>query len=260
MNSQEQPRLPAVTLITGASRGIGAATAVLLASRGHRVAINYLKDRSSAESVLNQITAAGGMGIVLQGDVSVEQDVIDMFDQTEQQLGAVTGLVNNVGVLETQMAFADMSVERFERVLATNVKGCFICAQQAVRRMSTKRGYEDGGQGGSIVNVSSRASCLGSANEYIDYAASKGAMDTLTIGLAKEVGDEGIRVNAVRPGFIYTEIHASGGEPGRVDRLAPQIPMQRGGKASEVATAISWLLSEEASYTSGTFIDIAGGR
>jgi NAD(P)-dependent dehydrogenase (short-subunit alcohol dehydrogenase family) len=243
-------------IVTGGSRGIGAATCVLAAQRGYGVCVNYLRDSGAAREVVDAIAKAGGRAIAVQGDVAREADVLRMFDTARDGLGTVTGLVNNAGILEQHMRLDEMQLDRFERVFGTNIIGAFLCAREAVRRMSTRHG----GAGGSIVNVSSMASRLGSPNEYIDYAASKGAVDTLTIGLSREVADEGIRVNAVRPGVIYTGIHASGGEPGRVDRVKSAVPMKRGGQPAEVARAILWLLSEEASYSTGTFIDVSGGR
>jgi NAD(P)-dependent dehydrogenase (short-subunit alcohol dehydrogenase family) len=243
-------------IVTGGGRGIGAATARLASARGHPVCVNYVRDAQNAQRVADSITAAGGRAIALQADVARETDVVRMFDTAADRLGAVTGLVNNAGILEKHMRLDEMEAGRFERVFATNILGAFLCAREAVRRMSTRHG----GSGGAIVNVSSMASRLGSPNEYIDYAASKGAIDAMTLGLSKEVAEERIRVNAVRPGVIYTEIHASGGEPGRVDRVKSAVPMKRGGQPEEVARAILWLLSEEASYCTGTFIDVSGGR
>jgi NAD(P)-dependent dehydrogenase (short-subunit alcohol dehydrogenase family) len=245
-----------VVLVTGGSRGIGAATARRAARGGDAVCVNYRGDRAAAERVVVDITAAGGRAIAVQADVAVEEDVIRLFDVCERSLGRITALVNNAGVLETQMRLEDMSVARWHRVFATNVFGAFLCAREAVRRMSTKHG----GAGGAIVNVSSAASRLGSPNEYVDYAASKGALDSLTIGLAQEVAPDGIRVNGVRPAFIYTEMHASGGEPGRVERVKAFVPMKRGGEPEEVAAAILWLLSDEASFTTGSFIEVTGGK
>jgi NAD(P)-dependent dehydrogenase (short-subunit alcohol dehydrogenase family) len=245
-----------VLIVTGGSRGIGAATARLAASRGYAVAFSYLQDARAAAATLATIEAAGGTAIGIRGDVAAEADVLGLFDAAERTLGPVTGLVNNVGVLEAQMRLEDMTADRLERVFRTNVIGAFLCMREAVRRMSTRRG----GRGGAIVNVSSVAARLGSAGEYVDYAASKAALDAMTIGLAHEVATDGIRVNAVRPGFIYTDIHASGGEPGRVDRVKAAVPMRRGGHADEVAHAILWLLSGEASYTTGGFLEVAGGR
>ena len=245
-----------VIVITGASRGIGAATAQLAAARGYAVCVNYHTNQTAADAVVAEIKANGGQAIAVAADVSLESDVINLFKTVDAQLGAITALVNNAGVLEKQMRVEDTDAARLNRIFAANVTGSFLCAREAVRRMSSKHG----GQGGAIVNVSSAASRLGSAGEYVDYAASKGAIDTLTIGLSREVAEEGIRVNAVRPGFIYTEMHADGGEPGRVDRIKESLPMKRGGHPIEVANAILWLLSDEASYTTGTFIDVAGGR
>ena len=245
-----------VILITGGSRGIGAATARLAAERGYAVCVNYLANQPAAQAVVAEITAKGGSAIAVQADVSQEADVIGLFAAVDRQLGALSALVNNAGTLETQMRVDEMDAARINRILTTNVTSYFLCAREAVRRMSTRYG----GSGGAIVNVSSVASRLGSAGEYVDYAASKGAVDTLTIGLSREVATEGIRVNAVRPGFIYTDIHALGGEPGRVDRVKAVVPMQRGGQPIEVAHAILWLLSDEASYATGTFIDLAGGK
>ena len=245
-----------VILITGSSRGIGAATARLAAERGYAVCVNYLANQPAAQAVVAEITAKGGSAIAVQADVSQEADVIGLFAAVDRQLGALSALVNNAGTLETQMRVDEMDAARINRILTTNVTSYFLCAREAVRRMSTRYG----GSGGAIVNVSSGASRLGSAGEYVDYAASKGAVDTLTIGLSREVATEGIRVNAVRPGFIYTDIHALGGEPGRVDRVKAVVPMQRGGHPIEVAQAILWLLSDEASYATGTFIDLAGGK
>lgn len=245
-----------VLVITGASRGIGAATALLAASRGYDICVNYRSDKSSADRVVASIAHAGVRAIAVQADVAFEADVLRMFRTVERELGTIDALVNNAGMLEPQMRFADMSIERMQRVLQANVIGSMLCAREAVQRMSTRLG----GKGGAIVNLSSMAARLGSPNEYVDYAASKGAIDTFTVGLAKEVGGEGIRVNAVRPGLIYTDMHASGGEPGRVDRLSSSVPMLRGGTAEEVARAILWLLSEEASFVTGTFIDVSGGR
>ena len=244
-----------VMLITGGGRGIGAATARLAAQRGYAVFVNYLRNRDAAEKLVGEIEKSGGRAKAVAGDVAREADVVRMFDEA-QKLGTLAALVNNAGVLERQTRLDDMEAARFERVFATNITGAFLCAREAVRRMSTRHG----GKGGAIVNVSSMASRLGSPGEYVDYAASKGAIDALTIGLAKEVAAEGIRVNAVRPGVIYTEIHASGGEPGRVDRVKSAVPMQRGGQPEEVARAILWLASSEASYSTGTFIDVSGGR
>jgi NAD(P)-dependent dehydrogenase (short-subunit alcohol dehydrogenase family) len=248
--------MPKVVLITGASRGIGAATARLAASRGYDVCVNYRRDAAAADEVRRDIDAAGRRAIAVAADVGVEADVVRLFETCDRALGPVTAVVNNAGVLETQMRLDAMDAARWHRVLTTNVIGAFLCAREAVRRMSTRHG----GAGGAIVNVSSGASRLGSPDEYIDYAASKGALDTLTIGLSREVAEEGIRVNAVRPGHIYTEMHASGGEPNRVDRVKAVVPMKRGGTAEEVAGAILWLLSDEASYTTGAFIDVAGGK
>lgn len=243
-------------IVTGGGRGIGAATAKLAAERGWAVCVNYHRDPQAAQRVVEHITTAGGRAIAVQGDVAREADVVRLFDAARDRLGTVTGLVNNAGLLEQQMRVDEMEVGRFERVFATNVVGAFLCAREAVRRMSTRHG----GAGGVIVNVSSVSARLGSPNEYVDYAASKGAIDTMTVGLAREVAQERIRVNAVCPGVIYTDIHASGGEPDRVDRVKAAVPMKRGGEPEEVARAIVWLLSDEASYSTGAFIDVSGGR
>jgi NAD(P)-dependent dehydrogenase (short-subunit alcohol dehydrogenase family) len=245
-----------VLLVTGGGRGIGAATARLAAARGYAVCVNYRADMQAAERVVRDITTSGGRAVAVQADVANEADVVRLFAAVDEALGPLTALVNNAGVLESQMRVESMNAERITRVLATNVTGTLLCAREAIRRMSTTRG----GRGGCIVNVSSMASRIGSPGEYVDYAASKGAVDSLTIGLAQEVAQEGIRVNAVRPGIIYTEIHASGGEPGRVDRVKAFVPLRRGGQPEEVAHAILWLLSSESSYSTGAFIDVSGGR
>ena len=245
-----------VLLVTGGSRGIGAATARLAAGRGYTVCVNYRQNRAAADEVVAAIAAAGGTAIAAGADVASEAEVVRLFEKVTAELGPIRVLVNNAGILERQARVDEMDAARLDRVFATNVRGAFICAREAVRRMSTAHG----GAGGAIVNVSSRAAQLGAPGEYVDYAASKAALDALTIGLAREVAGEGIRVNGVRAGIIYTDIHADGGEPGRVDRLGPTLPMQRGGHAIEVARAILWLASEEASYSTGTFIDVAGGR
>jgi len=243
-------------IVTGGSRGIGAATARLGAERGYAVCVNYRANRGAADEVVASIAAAGGTAIAVGADVASEADVVRLFATVDRALGPVRALVNNAGILERQARVDAMDAARIDRIFATNVRGAFVCAREAVRRMSTARG----GDGGAIVNVSSRAAQLGAPGEYVDYAASKAALDALTIGLAREVAGEGIRVNGVRAGIIYTEIHADGGEPGRVDRLGPTLPMKRGGEAIEVARAILWLCSDEASYSTGTFIDVAGGR
>ena len=245
-----------VVVVTGGSRGIGAATAVLAAQKGYAVVVNYKSNKAAASQVVEKIAANGGRAIAVAGDVSAEADVIRLFETAISEFGQVDALVNNAGILEQHMALEDMTAERISRVLNTNVLGSLLCAREAVKHMST----ENGGSGGSIVNISSIAAKLGSPNEYIDYAATKGAVDTFTIGLATEVAESGIRVNAVRPGVIYTEIHASGGEPQRVDRVKCAVPMKRGGTADEVAQAVLWLMSAEASYTTGAFIDVSGGR
>ncbi|MBZ0331409.1 SDR family oxidoreductase [Halomonas sp. ANAO-440] len=245
-----------VLVITGGSRGIGAATARLGAASGYAVCINYCHNETAAIAVVEEITRAGGEAIAVSGDVGSEADVVRLFEEVDDKLGPVTRLVNNAGILETQMCVEQMDAARLGRVLTANVIGSFLCAREAIRRMSSRHG----GKGGAIVNVSSIASKLGAPNEYVDYAAAKGAIDSFTIGLAKEVAAEGIRVNAVRPGVIYTEIHASGGEPDRVERVKTSVPMQRGGRAEEVARAILWLLSDDASYSTGALLDVTGGR
>jgi len=243
-------------IVTGGSRGIGAATARLAAERGHAVCVNYRRNRAAAEAVVDDIRAGGGRALAVAADVASEADVERLFATAADELGPVTALVNNAGILETQMQLVDMDLARWHRVFEANVTGTFLCAREAVRRMSTVRG----GPGGGIVNVSSLAARLGAPGEYVDYAAAKGAVDTVTVGLAREVAQAGIRVNAVRPAYIYTDIHASGGEPGRVDRLKDSVPMKRGGEAIEVARAILWLLSDESSYTTGSFIEVTGGK
>ena len=250
------PIPPKVIVVTGGSRGIGAAIARLAADQGYAVCISYLSNPGGAADVVASLTAKGATAASFKADVSVERDVIRLFEHVDSSLGRVTALVNNAGILERQARVEEMDFERISRVFATNVIGPFLCSREAVRRMSTRRG----GAGGAIVNISSRASRLGSPAEYVDYAASKAALDTLTIGLAKEVAAEGIRVNTVAAGIIYTDIHARGGEPGRVDRLKDTIPMKRGGSPEEVARAALWLLSDDASYTTGSTIDVSGGR
>ena len=245
-----------VMLITGGSRGIGAATALLAAQAGYAVAVNYHSNSLAADEVVRSIRDSGGQAMALQADVSREDDVMAMFGRIDAKWGPLAALVNNAGVVDVSSRVDGMSVARLSRMLNTHVLGSFVCAREAVLRMSTRHG----GSGGAIVNLSSAASKLGSPGQYVDYAACKGAIDTFTIGLAKEVASEGIRVNAVRPGIIETDIHASGGEPDRAQRLAPQVPMQRPGSAQEVANAILWLLSSEASYCTGALLDVGGGR
>ena len=245
-----------MVIVTGGGRGIGAATAKLAAARGYAVCLNYLHDRTSAEEVVRHITDGNGQAIAIQADVSSEADVLSLFLQVDSGLGRVSALVNNAATLERQARLDSMDISRMERIFAVNVVGSMVCAREAVKRMSTRHG----GHGGAIVNVSSGAAKYGSPGEYVDYAASKGAIETFTVGLAREVAEEGIRVNAVRPGFIYTGLHAKGGEPERVERVKASVPMQRGGQPEEVASAILWLLSQEASYVTGTIIDVSGGR
>ncbi|WP_322024448.1 SDR family oxidoreductase [Burkholderia sp. BCC1977] len=245
-----------VVLITGASRGIGRATAVLAAERGWDVGINYARDAAAAELTAQGVRDAGARACVVAGDVANEADVIAMFDTVAAAFGRLDALVNNAGIVAPSMPLADMPVDRLRRMFDTNVLGAYLCAREAARRLSTDRG----GRGGTIVNVSSIASRLGSPNEYVDYAGSKGAVDSLTIGLAKELGPHGVRVNAVRPGLIETEIHASGGQPGRAARLGAQTPLGRAGEAQEIAEAIVWLLGDAASYTTGALLDVGGGR
>jgi NAD(P)-dependent dehydrogenase (short-subunit alcohol dehydrogenase family) len=245
-----------VLLVTGASRGIGAATARLAARRGYAVAVNYSSNREAADAVVRDIAKGGGRAIAVQCDVADEAQVLAMFDRVDGELGRLTALVNNAGVVDVSQRVDEMSLARLERMFGINVIGSIVCAREAIKRMSTQHG----GRGGAIVNVSSAASRLGSPGQYVDYAAAKGAIDAFTLGLAKEVAAEGIRVNAVRPGLIDTDIHASGGIPDRVQRLAHQVPMQRGGTAEEVAEAILWLLSPEAGYVTMSLLDVSGGR
>ena len=245
-----------VLLVTGGSRGIGAATALLAAERGYAVAVNYTHNSLAADEVVRLIRASGGQAMAIQADVGVEAEVLALFKRIDAKLGPLTALVNNAGVVDVASRVDEVTTERLRRLFDINVMGSFLCAREAILRMSTRHG----GAGGCIVNVSSVAARLGGAGQYVDYAATKGAIDTFTIGLAQEVANEGIRVNAVRPGIIDTDIHASGGQPDRAGRLAPGVPMQRAGSALEVAQSIVWLLSEQASYTTGALVDVAGGR
>jgi NAD(P)-dependent dehydrogenase (short-subunit alcohol dehydrogenase family) len=243
-------------LVTGAARGIGAATAWLCAQQGHALALNYRRDAGAAQTLAERIRADGGRALALQADVADEAQVMAMFERIDAELPPLAGLVNNAGVVDVAARVDAMSLQRLQRMFAINVFGSFLCAREAVKRMSTRYGHA----GGAIVNVSSAAARLGSPGLYVDYAASKGAIDSFTLGLAREVAAEGIRVNAVRPGIIDTEIHASGGHAARASELAPQLPIQRAGTADEVAQAIVWLLSDAASYTTGALLDVAGGR
>jgi len=245
-----------VMVVTGGGRGIGAATARLAAERGFAVCVNFLRDKDSASSLVKQISGKGGRAIAVQADVSAEDEVRKLFAETDSKLGKVTALVNNAGIVDRGIRVEQVTAARIARMFAINVTGSFLCAREAVKRMSTRHG----GKGGAIVNVSSIAAKLGGAGEYVDYAASKGAIDTFTVGLAKEVGAEGIRVNAVRPGIIRTEIHLASGDPARVDRIGASAPLGRPGDPEEVARAILWLLSDEASYLSGALVDVSGGR
>jgi NAD(P)-dependent dehydrogenase (short-subunit alcohol dehydrogenase family) len=255
MQKTERVSTNKTILITGGSRGIGAATALLAGKNGYNVCVNYLNNEKSANNIVDQIKEQGGNAIAYKANVSIDEEVIEMFKKIDSDFGFIDALVNNVGVLEKQSRVENLDWQRLQKTFNTNVVSCFLCCKEAIKRMSSK----NGGTGGGIVNVSSIASKTGAPNEYVDYAASKAAIDTLTIGLAKEVANEKIRVNAVRPGFIYTDIHTDGGEPNRVDRIKNNIPMQRGGKPIEVAQAILWLLSDQASFSTGTFIDITGG-
>jgi len=245
-----------VILVTGSSRGIGAATALLASRRGYVVCINYLANAQAAEQLRAQIVGEGGTAIAVQADVGVEADVLRLFATIDEQLGPLTALVNNVGVLEQQGKLVDMSAERLQRVFTTNILSYFLCSREAIKRMATSRG----GAGGGIVNVGSGASKHGAGSVYVDYAASKGAIDVMTLGLSKEVGPDGIRVNCVRPGIIYTDIHASGGDAHRVDKLAATVPLQRGGQPEEIAETILWLLGPQSSYVSGALLDAGGAR
>jgi len=243
-------------LITGASRGIGAATARLAAQQGYALCLNYHQRADAANAVLEQVRGLGVTAIAVKADVADEAQVLHMFDVIDREFGRLDVLVNNAGMLEQQMRLEQMDAARWSRVLGANVIGSFLCAREAIKRMSTRHG----GKGGAIVNLSSVAARLGAPGEYIDSAAAKGAIDSMTLGLAKEVASEGIRVNAVRPGVIHTDIHAAGGEPDRVERVKASVPMGRGGQAEEIAEAILWLASEKASYASGALLDVAGGR
>lgn len=245
-----------VLLVTGASRGIGAATARLAATQGYAVVVNYATDTAAAAQLVQAIQVGGGTAVALQADVSREEQVLALYARIDREFGRLDALVNNAGVVDRAQRLAEQSLARWQRLFAINVYGTLLCAREAVRRMSTRQG----GRGGAIVNVSSVAATLGGAGQYVDYAATKGAVDSLTVGLAREVAAEGIRVNAVRPGIIATDIHASGGQPERARQLAPQIPLQRSGTAEEVAQAIVWLLSDAASYCTGSILDVAGGR
>jgi NAD(P)-dependent dehydrogenase (short-subunit alcohol dehydrogenase family) len=244
-----------VLLVTGGSRGIGAATSRLAAARGYTVAVNFVKNGAAADEVVRDITRAGGTAVAMQADVSLEADVVRLFQQIDARFGRLHALVNNAAIVDRRARVEEMDAVRVTRMFAVNVTGPFLCAREAVRRMSTRHG----GSGGTIVNVSSGASRRGSPNEYVDYAASKGALDTFTIGLAKEVARDGIRVNSVRPGLVHTDIHAATGEPGRIERIVPMIPLSRGAQPDEIAHAILWLLSDEASYATGTVLDVSGG-
>lgn len=245
-----------VALITGLSRSIGAATAVRLATDGFDICVNYMSNETAANEVVSQIQKLGRKAIAVMADVSKEQDVVKLFKMLDTQFGRLDAMVNNAGILLPQIRVENVTEERVNKLLNSNVTSYFLCCREAVKRMSNKYG----GNGGTIVNVSSAAARLGSGGEYVDYAATKGAIDTLTLGLATEVAAEGIRVNGVRPGFIYTDMHRDGGEPGRVDRIKNHLPLQRGGQIKEVAAAIAWLVSDESSYTAGSFIEVAGGR
>ena len=245
-----------VLIVTGGSRGIGAATARIAGRSGYAVCVNFLKNKAAAKQIVDKINADGGHAIAVGADISKEEEVLELFSTVDDSLGKISALVNNAGILERQMRIEDMDEKRLNRVFITNITGSILCAREAVKRMSIK----NGGNGGTIVNLSSAAARLGSPGEYIDYAASKGAIDTFTRGLAQEVAEDGIRVNAVRPGVIETDIHASGGEPGRVERIKDTIPLKRGGQPEEVAKAIMWLLSSESSYTTGSHLEVSGGR
>uniref|UniRef100_UPI001F2B4555 SDR family oxidoreductase n=1 Tax=Xenorhabdus sp. Sc-CR9 TaxID=2584468 RepID=UPI001F2B4555 len=245
-----------VTIITGGSRGIGKATALCLAKRGHHVCIGYRSHEEQANEVVDMIRALGQPAMAVQVDIADEKQVMMLFQRAEKELGYISGLVNNAGILKPQATIEQLTAERLNEIFATNITGTFLCSREAVKRMA----FRHGGHGGVIVNMSSAAARLGSPHEYVDYAASKGAIDTMTIGLAQEVAAQGIRINTVRPGFIYTDMHADGGEPERVDRIKDFLPMKRGGQPEEVAQAIAWLLSNESSYVTGNFIDLAGGK
>jgi NAD(P)-dependent dehydrogenase (short-subunit alcohol dehydrogenase family) len=247
-------------LVTGGGRGIGAATSLLCAQRGWAVAVNYARDAAAAEAIVAAVRAGGGRAVALQADVADDAQVTAMFARLDRELPPLAGLVNNAGVVDHPARVDAMTPSRLQRMFAINVFGSFFCAREAVRRMSTKTVANRAGRGGAIVNVSSAAARLGGWGQYVDYAAAKGAIDTFTIGLAKEVAAEGIRVNAVRPGIIATDIHASGGAPDRAQQMAPLVPMQRAGSAEEVAAAIVWLLGDESSYTTGAIVDVTGGR
>jgi len=255
-SDQAPSNAPRILLVTGASRGIGAATARLAARAGWDVAVNYTRDATAAQAVAQEVRALGRRALVVQADVADEAQVLAMFEAVDAGLGRLSGLVNNAGVVDMPARVDEMTVARLQRMWAINITGSFVCAREALKRMSRRHG----GSGGSIVNLSSAAAKLGSPNQYVDYAASKGAIDTFTLGLAREVANEGVRVNGVRPGIIDTDIHASGGLPDRAAQVAPSVPMQRAGTAEEVAAAVVWLLSDEASYATGTTIDITGGR